>query len=354
MNEVILKVNNQDYVGWKDFQLTRSIEAASAAFSLQVSNTRPFIPKIGSECELWLNSHKALTGYIEQVLPNISATAFDIKVSGRDKVADIVDSSAIIMNSELLNIKFSQLLVKLLSPYGIQAKILDSSKVNTTLAKVSLNQESVFEVLEKQARKIGLFIYGDANGSIVIDKVGSKSAEASLKLGEGGNVLTASPQFDFTERFSEYIIKGQSQSNDNYGAKVASSISATAKDQVIGRPRTLVIVHSGSITKQEAIKKIQWEAAVRAAKSVQLSVRVYGWNQTDKGSLWNINEIADVDLKDAGFYGRMLIKSVDYSLSNDGAFTDLVLVDADAYLPEPEIVKPNKKNKKESFNFDFD
>jgi prophage tail gpP-like protein len=84
-----------------------------------------------------------------------------------------------------------------------------------------------------------------------------------------------------------------------------------------------------------ARKRAQWEATVRAARAVSVSVTVQGWRQAD-GTLWPVNGLVQVDLPWLRISGEMLITELTYSLDESGTQTQMTLRRADAYTPEPE------------------
>ncbi len=229
-------------------------------------------------------------------------------------------------------------------------------------------------------------------GGIVFISAGS-GGKCELALEEGVNILSISGDFDFIDRFSEYIVKGQ-QSGANAAAagssksslagveivtgdakpngntpgnasanapgdaskqasttqKAAAPTSGRMADAEITRYRPLVIVSESEASAQTPAMRAAWEATVRAARSVKLNVTVQGWRQNlpgqEEGKLWVPNQIVQVISPTLDIDEWLLIVSCQYELSDSGTTCQLTLSRPDAYKLLPEIPKGNAKGGK--------
>jgi prophage tail gpP-like protein len=78
------------------------------------------------------------------------------------------------------------------------------------------------------------------------------------------------------------------------------------------------------------LERNKWEYNIRKSRSQVYSATVHGFrNQT--GNLWAINELINVEDEFAGINSRMLVNSVQFSLSDGGRQTILSLIHKDAY-----------------------
>jgi len=77
---------------------------------------------------------------------------------------------------------------------------------------------------------------------------------------------------------------------------------------------------------------------VRAAKAIDVSVKVQGWFQVPKTQkLWKRNEIVRATIPFIGIDSEMLVSQVRFNKSIDGTFTTLGLTRPDAYNPKKEL-----------------
>ena len=87
-----LVVNGKQYGGWKAFSIERSIETMCAGFTFDfkegLEGAWPVVE--GDECSIVYGGRPVITGYAETA--GLSMTG-DSSISGRDRVADVVDSS---------------------------------------------------------------------------------------------------------------------------------------------------------------------------------------------------------------------------------------------------------------------
>ena len=90
-----LEVNGVQYSRFESASVGLRLDALSNTFSFEVVSTQgralPF--KGGEACEVIVNNRTVLTGNIEIVTVAYSAGSHSITVSGRDKTADLLDSS---------------------------------------------------------------------------------------------------------------------------------------------------------------------------------------------------------------------------------------------------------------------
>jgi prophage tail gpP-like protein len=331
-------VNGAIYENFRQVEIKKSIENLSSSYSFKI--TQPdifnFIP--GNTIKILIANQPIITGYLESVSIDGSDTSFDILINGRDKTADLIDSSAVFTSSEFTNLSYLQFAQKLTTNFKINI-ISKTEKANTKFSKITLQQGTVFEELEREARRIGVFLYSDINGDLVIDEIGNSINQTRLVC--PGNIIKFNSDVDISSRFSEYTIKGQqtSANDDSLTADQQVSVRAKCQDQNIERYRPFVLIASGAINTAQAKARIEWEAAVRAARSQTLSIQLDGW--TDSGAnLWQVNQLIAVDIAPIRFRKYMLIKSISFTYDEiTGQTTDLELVHPDSYLPEPVIKK---------------
>ena len=94
--EAILTAAGRVHRGWKEVRVVRSLERLAGSFELTLTDrwaagdaVTVIVP--GQACSLSLAGVPVITGDVDEVRPSISATAHEIRVSGRDVAGDLVD-----------------------------------------------------------------------------------------------------------------------------------------------------------------------------------------------------------------------------------------------------------------------
>lgn len=335
-DQLDMYVDGVIYSHWNTIDIVKDIEAVSGAYNITLDAVSVFRFVDGKAVRIEIAKKPVITGYIESVVFTGEPGKYEIALSGRDKTGDIIDCSAVTTTSEFLNISFKSLAEKLCSPFGIKVTS-KTEKAKKKLSKVSLQHGSVFEELERESRKVGVFLFPDPNGDLVIDEIGSETLTTRLTM--PGNVIKIGSSIDTSQRFSEYRVKGQQGSTGTLTPKQQTQVSAKAKDENIERYRPLIIVAESGMGSAQAKERVEWEAAVRAGRSEELKVFINGW--TDEGAaLWTVNKIVSVKIDDIQFEDKMLIKRVAFRYNEtDGQSTELTLSYPEAYIAKPVVPK---------------
>lgn len=342
MADVRLSVSGSDYLGWKKVRIERGIDTISGVFGLEVSDRwragdQPWAIRPGTECTLSVDGETVITGYVDVVRASYDAGSRALQISGRDKAADLVDCSALNNPDNWQGITIGKLATELATPYGIEVDDQTDDAQPFELAKIQPG-EAPFEILERYARQRGVLVISDGAGRVVLTKPGKQRADVALE--QGVNILRASGTADFSQRFSEYLVTGQTAGTDTVFGPEASQVQGSARDAEIRSARRLLIVAHNSADAENLQKTAEWEATVRAARGSPLTITVQGWHQTPGGRLWQPGEIVQVksswlQLDEAVDF---LINSVALTKSDsDGTIAELELLRPDAYAPQPEV-----------------
>lgn len=334
MPEIQLIIDGTAYGGWQELEVVRAIDAMAGRFKLRLSSIYPLPAPRGKNCELIINGKPIITGYIFTVGVQVTKTRHTLTIGGRDKTADLVDADVLESSQELNNLTLKELTETIVKPFGVTA--IFETEPPEKFKKFSFQQESAFEAIERACRMRGVFPSGDVEGNLVIRAYGATRAGVSLVMGE--NVLESSANFDDTDRFSHYEVYGQQPGTDGVDAEAAAGPSGKAKDLGVTRYRPKIIIAEAAVDAGLAQQRAEWEATVRAAKAVSISVTVQDWSQTEGGELWRENQLVKTVLPQHGINGDMLIREVTYNLDNDqGTTATLALVRPDAYKKQPDL-----------------
>lgn len=356
-------VGSEFYGNWKNVSINRTMNSLTGSFRLslvdkwrQTGGQWPLKP--GQKVNISIGKEIIITGYIDSTEINYEKDERTVTITGRDKTADLVDCSAI--GTGLAEYKLMTLAIlaqTLCTPFGIIVD--DKVKDFTTFKTWTIRQgESVFDTIYRAARLRGALVLSDEFGRLVITNradvisenafsaIQSAGELASSRLGlptnsliQAANIVKGSANYNNTDRYSEYTIKGQSAGDDFFNGTNVTEPSAKSTDAGVDRYRPKIIISDASIDSASAQKLANWEATTRAAKAVDVKISVKGWQRPD-GSAWKINEIVRVD---AGFLGvntDMLIVAVNFSKSvGGGTITNLKLSRPDAFNPKQEVDK---------------
>ncbi len=341
-DEVKLRVNGSFFLGWHSVAITRELESLCGGFRLSLADK--FIPEDkplkfypGDECEIHIGDDKIITGYIDALTSDLSASSRSLEVQGRDKTQDVVDCSTDFTGKQLIDQDFFAVAKKLCEPFGVKVKD-EVGGFSKTKSEAINTGETAFEYLERQARLLGLFLITDKDSNVVITKIGQSRASTALKQGE--NVLSANVTIDHKDRFRTYKCKGQSSAFDRDNiedVKNSFIVKATATDNGARSSRIKIVQAVDNVTPAKCKAQVEWLASVSRARSLRVTLSVPGWRQ-ESGELWAINQIVPVELPFVFLDRDMLVSRLEFTLdAQGGSRTQLTLTFKDAFIPEPQL-----------------
>ncbi|MGJ8619620.1 MAG: phage baseplate assembly protein [Methylophilaceae bacterium] len=351
-NDVLLRVNGQDFGGWKSIEITAGIERQARDFSLNITSVWPGqkdLPRRvnpGDLCELWVGKDKLITGYIDATPVNYDGNQISVGITGRSKTADLVDCSAVHKTGQWRGVSIERIAADLASQYGVKVK----TEVNTgkLIPDHQIDTgETVFESIDRLLSLRQLMSTDNTNGDLVFINAGS-GGKCGTALVFGENIKAASAGLDFKNVYSTYIAKGQRAGDDNDFGETISGVSANAVDISAKRTRNLVISMSGQVTVLDCKQRVNYERVYRVAKALEIVYTVQGWRE-ENGDLWLPNKMVRIVDPIVGIDRDFLIVEVVYRLNESGTTCDLTVGPRGGYIPSPEVTKDaNKKATGES------
>lgn len=341
-----LEVNGIDYGGWKTIRIEMNMDTVVNGFTFQVSEKWPDGDrqiKKGDRCVVKALGNVVITGYVDEIAPFISAgengsVDHTITITGRDKGGDLVDCSAINSPGSWANLDMFGIAKALCAPFGIT--VINKTSVGRPFKKFTLQiGETVYDALNRMAELRAALIYSDGLGGLVINnRATTRSADPLImKLDNNTNNIKQANFIDSNmQRFSQYIVKGQTQGSDTVDPLSSSGAKGTVNDSEI-RHRPLLLMAEGQANSRQCKERAQWEKQTRKGASEQVSVLVQGWKQSN-GKLWAVNTIAPVDIVPFKIKKDMLIKGVVFNLNESGTTTELSLTLPETYdrIERPE------------------
>lgn len=346
--DIELLVDGKVFAGWLSAGVSRAMDAAAGTYSLSVTdrwsdNDEPWELSPGDSCEVRVGGEVLITGYIDIVRPGFGPSDRRMEVQGRDKSGDMVDCSAIHKPDHWKSIGLLQLAQTLAKPFGITVKA--DTDLGAPLTQVKLQQgETALEAINRHAKMRKVLVMPDGKGGLLLTRTGTR--KATVQLVEGRNIAEADGNLDWSERYSEYVVKGQSAYSAKTDGKAEAHAAATAKDPGVNRYRPLLVVNDGETNAATAKDRATWEANTRIGKSAGATITVLGWRETEGGPLWQPNTLVLVESKTLQISGEMLVRQVTYTRDEQGARAKLELVSPQTYEAKPPNTLKQKKRKK--------
>jgi prophage tail gpP-like protein len=373
---VTVRIGGVDYDGWQAVSVQRGLEQAAAQFSCSVSERttgfpqEPWVLRPGSPCSILLDGELVITGYIDTYMPRYDAHSHGVEIRGRSRTADFVDGAAIVPGGQFKQLSLLEIAERLAAPFGLSVTptagmAIESARPSPdfvgpmpALQDVQVQQgETCHALLERLARLQGLLITDTAAGELALTRVGSGIAVAALVQGE--NILGASAELDASQRYSQYIVKGQRANTDDRedgtqpaapggvrqtqappsaaGDSVRACLGAVL-DSVVGRYRPWLLTAETQADDAMCQLRADWEARRRAGHSTRASVVVAGWRQLPGGPLWDVNLLVPVMSPWLGIDRVLLISSVEFRKDEGGSTTRLELTLPDAYATAGDTI----------------
>lgn len=336
-----LLVDGVRHEGWSEVEVTVSLEQIAGGFSVALSEnwldetgellSRPIDP--GAACRVELAGEVLIDGYVDSSGASIGGNGHRVNVQGRDRTADLVDSSAVHDPDEWRGETLEELARRLAEPFGVKVE----AKVDTGPAFGDPNPfkiqpgETAFDAIDRACRLRGILPVPDGKGGLLLTR-GEPTGTAEPLI-QGENIEEAEISVDQSSRFSKYIVKGQSAGNDDFSGEEAAGPKAESADPGVKRYRPLLVI--AEVAAADVQTRADWEANVREARGRVLNVTVSGWVQ-GSGSIWRINTTSAVDLPSLGVKETLLIVETKFTKDPDtGTHTHLKLMSEKAFRPEP-------------------
>lgn len=340
-DEVTMLLEGRRFFGWKEAHVRRSIESLCGTFSFALLDKwaigqEAIVLHPGQRVKLFANSDVLIDGYIDRFDGSISASSRRLTITGRDITADLVDCSPLNAPGIWKNISLLNLAKALAVSFNLD--VISETDIGANFPMFALQTgETAYEALTRAAQKRAVLIVSDNEGRLVLTSASNERTFDGLEL--GFNVLDASVSYDYTNRFRDYIVKGQAKTVGSGWSASSIQITGDAEDEEIERFRPRVIKATGNATKKDCQNQARWEANIRAAKSISVTSTVQGLRQTN-GELWPVNRQTNVKIADIGVQHSLLITAVEYAITASGTITTIRLRRPDAYISQPpKVVK---------------
>jgi prophage tail gpP-like protein len=327
--------------------VTVSMDTVANVLSMEISDRwaqgnlqrqiKPYDP-----CQVFIGANKIIDGYIDKVTPRITPTENTITLSARDKTGDLVDCAAVHSVGQWNGLTLDKIIKDICQPFGINVTV--ATDVGAPIPYFRLDQSmTAFEAINKLCSLRSILPLADDKGGIILTL--ASDDVINYQLIQGFNIIEGTATYDGSERFSEYIIKGQALTSEGLTGEISFSGVGKVTDLNVPRYRPTVIVESAPVNNGTCQQIAKWELAKRRGKSQNFKIKIKGLLQDD-GSLWPINKQVFLSSNYLGVNANMLIAAIDYSSDNSGDFTTFTLTPKEAYtiIPDLTLEKPKNQN----------
>lgn len=361
--DVALTVGGVQWQGWQNVRISRGIERCPSDFSLGITEKYPSAQDLdirpGAGAQVTIGGTKIIDGYVDIYGAGIAPRSHHVQISGRSKCQDLVDTHAVVPNSQLGNCDIVQLATQLVAPYGIKVvqrgvslPTADADRI-IQFFNITLGQ-SPYDIIETCARYMGLLVYDDADGNLVLASVGGQTQStgdnATISLprhasgfAEGVNVQAADVAYRMDGRMSTYlpVLYSVQQFND-YDNPNQGNQFPPILDPGVPRYRPYYVVSEQNYNGQFLAQiRAKWEMQRRRGRSQAIRLVCDSWY--DKaGVLWTPNMLAPVNLPTLKVRKvNWLITDVTYFTSPEtGTGAEIEVMPRESMTVEPAVQTP--------------
>ena len=353
-----LEVNGVEYTNFTMATVTLSLDTLANDFSFQATHpSGEQLPlKGGDKCSILVDGVLVVTGFIENITGRYTATDHTIFVTGRDRTADLIDSSIDVLDDIRAPVTLKEIIEKVVQHIGSDLKVVDNAnpeKFNKAEDIVSPQPgDNAFSFVEGYAQKRQVLLTSNADGNIVITNSKSTPSDSiiqNLVGASGNNVLTADWSYMTANLFNKYVQKGQLDpvALDFGGSKTADGLvsqKGEAIDDNVRVGRQKVMVSDMAFSGDQLRNRAEWSKKIRGARSVAYQCTVHGFKNS-AGGQWDVNTLVSVVDSFADISRDLLLNSVRFLYNEDGSVALLNFVEANAYelvADEPKAVGTNQ------------
>lgn len=350
--KLVLLVEGQEYSGWTNIQVVRSLDALADTFDLGLvtrgsSEPPPHNLAEGDECQVLYEGEKLIHGWIDSITEGYSGSSSTLVIAGRSRAGDLVDCTAI--HKPWRSTPILKIASDICDPFQIRVSSDVSDLPTERYFKLS-EGETAFAALDRLARDHGMRVVSKPDGSVLFTRTGLLRFP-NVAIEHGVNVVSASFARSMEERFGKYIFKAQLAASDEVNGAAASK-KFEVTDDGVGRYRPLVIERDGQRGAKALEEAAEWERNTRAGKARQLQYVVTNPDDPARSwehaaGLWEPNTIVTVRDRYYQLDGEFLVVEVRFTLDQGGTRTSLRLTAPEAYAPK----KPPRKKKKKGYSW---
>jgi prophage tail gpP-like protein len=348
-----LEVDSKEYEQFTSATTTIRLDALSNTFTFEATSSEGEpLPFTGGEpCRVLVDGEAVLTGRIEVVTVDYSSSSHTISIQGRDKTADIVDSTLDAISDLRAPISLKQIIERVLQQLQLDIEVIENITIDQFNPAEDVASpepgENAFEFIEKYARKRQVLLTSDGDGNIVITRSTAQTENVAIRniIGDQtNNIISSSVSYDVTGRYTRYKMSSglNPVSLNNAGSTTIESIvsqNGTSTDtevQEFTNSRQFILVPDNPYSDSENDTRALWEARIRKSRGKVYSVNLDGYRDTN-GNLWTINKLYTVNDEFAAIDSQMLSNTITFTFDlQSGRQTTIGFLASNAYTLELE------------------
>jgi len=323
---VTMIVDGVRHTNWKSMSVKYSAQSPERSFQIVAADEAPdlisaawsFQP--GTEVELYANQTLLVAGYINDLSISIDAETHDLRLSGRCKGQDCVDCS---VNHGTHQWR-GKALDAILNDTGSNTRFRTDEVLKPITVARANPGEPVFMLADRLARKQGLFLKAEADGTVLITKHGKNRHDGAIV--EGFNMLKGEATFSDRDRHAEVKVKAQ---NGTGTGEASTQKEGVAKDEGARSGRSKAFLPDQNLDKSEAQTQADTIKSTRQGLSVKSTMVTQGFRD-EGGNVWETGWLIYCQSTMLHLAQDMAIESVSLSQSGDRTISTLSLVDPKA------------------------
>lgn len=318
--------DSKEYIQFQSASITRSITQPVGIFSFTAPG--PFnTVKIRAEDPVTIRVDNAeiLRGKVDNIQNKSDAGNNSRTYSGKSSMGQVAKSSAPLDPAEWRNVNAGQIIQNLLKPFGITPRFDIRPQGNTDLTITP--GDTVWNLIDKLLARENLFAWEVEPKVLVITRAPLSGSVASLEYGNQQILRTEKYSLDTSARFALYTVIGESTPPLPFRAQ------AQAKDKAITTGE-LVIQLSGDVDNPRCQQVADYEAQVRAARSLNFGYRVPNW-YNNAGKLWEPNVRVNIQDEENEIFGEHLLTTVKLAENQGDEWAILTFAAPEAYTAKP-------------------
>ncbi|MCB2199646.1 hypothetical protein KQI63_09590 [bacterium] len=331
MARMVIKADGREVVGWESLLVRHAVGDIAGSFQAVFPVHTELMAGIRSALiTIEASGSVVLRGYMDVLQPSRGSQGRRLMITGRSRTGDLVDCTA--DPKQYRDIRLVDLVSALCDPFEIDVVLDSGVDQGAVLGEFTLQAaETAWEALERACRRRMVMPFYDEEGDrILLTKPGASGRAAGLQ--EGVNLSSLGLVVDNRNRYSDYRIVGYTVNDD--GEAVPHEGRARDAGCPRNRPKTLIV---SGYSEQYLTERAAWEATVRAARAVGVSVTLPG-NQQPDGTVWPLNGEAPLNAPSLGIQSALLIAERTLQVTEDrGTVTSLTLRRKDMFLFQPEV-----------------
>lgn len=334
--------NGNSFANWKAVSITAGVGQATRGFDMVTTEvgSNPF--KVGETVVDWnfppgvpvtitANGTLLLTGYVFVYQPSASPESHEVRISGRGKGADLIDSSVWHETGVFEDKKAGQIHKELATPFNVPTGVIGDDGAVIPYFQVRRGS-TVHREMIRLIQERGLVMGEDATGTVHLRARDAQALTHDGGLAQGKNIIEMSARLSVEERYDWMAVYGQKADGSDKANDLQPFGMLTGNSQLFPRFRYKEIISPTATDKGRARTRVATDFFKMYGWETQAMITVPGFRDIS-GQVWEPGYMVFVNAPFLHIDGDMIIHSVEYRQDDRmGSITRLTLVDPSVYV----------------------